>query len=148
MNVCPTTASAQARELLTGEGGLAITTDDPMLCLFRIPISFISEVIMQCGYRGWIIDATPDFSLGKFFAHARLVRISADDEVDGEMHIERNLSYFDTEEEAIEVAQQWAFAWICERDGADGMQHETPASGAAFRTKFYPDEMPHVPSPR
>jgi hypothetical protein len=99
---------------------------------------------MQCGYRGWIIDATPDFSLGKFFAHARLVRVSADDDVDGEMHIERNLSYFDTEDEAIEVAQRWAFAWICERDGVDGMHHETPASLAAFRTKFHPAVMPHA----
>jgi hypothetical protein len=75
------------------------------------------EVIMKCGYLGWIIDATPEFSLGKFFAHARLVRVSADEDVDGEMHIERNLSWFDTEEEAIEVAQQWAFVWICDRDG-------------------------------
>ncbi|MFL9869510.1 hypothetical protein PQR67_35520 [Paraburkholderia fungorum] len=71
---------------------------------------------MQCGYRGWIIDATPDFSLGKFFGHARLVRVSTDDYVDGEMHIGRNLSYSDTEEEAIEVAQHWAFAWICQHD--------------------------------
>jgi hypothetical protein len=73
---------------------------------------------MNCGYRGWIIDATPDFSFGKFFAHARLVRAPTDNDVDGEMHIERNLSWFDTEDEAIEVAQQWAFAWICERDGS------------------------------
>lgn len=72
---------------------------------------------MKCEYRGWIIDATPDFSLGKFFGHARLVRVSGDDEVDGEMHIERNLSYSDTEDEAIEVAQDWAFAWISEHDG-------------------------------
>ncbi|MFM0086763.1 hypothetical protein PQR46_07460 [Paraburkholderia sediminicola] len=84
---------------------------------------------MQCGYRGWIIDATPDFSLGKFFAHARLVRASTDDDVDGEIHIERDLSYFDTEDEAIEVAQQWAFEWICECDGnVDSNQGETPIS--------------------
>jgi hypothetical protein len=45
------------------------------------------------------------------------------------MHIERNLSYFDTEEEAIEVAQQWAFAWICEREGdVENMQGDTPMS--------------------
>ena len=80
---------------------------------------------MKCGYRGWIIDAAPDFSLGKFFAHARLVRVSSDDDVEGEMHIERDLSYFDTEDEAIEVAQQWAFAWICERES---MQAGTPTS--------------------
>lgn len=73
---------------------------------------------MKCGYRGWIIDATPDFSLGKFFAHARLVRASIDDDADAEMHIERNLAWFDTEDEAIQVAQQWAFTWISERDGS------------------------------
>jgi hypothetical protein len=72
---------------------------------------------MKCGYRGWIIDAMPDFSLGKFFAHARPVHASADEEVDGEMHIERDLSYFDTEDEAI---QQWAFAWVSERDRGVG----------------------------
>ena len=84
---------------------------------------------MKCGYRGWIIDAAPDFSLGKFFAHARLVRVSSDDDVDGEMHIERDLSYFDTEDEAIEVAQQWAFTWICEREGnVDSMQGDTTRS--------------------
>jgi len=33
------------------------------------------------------------------------------------MHIERHLAWFDTEEEAIEVAQQWAFEWINKRDG-------------------------------
>ncbi|MFL9959161.1 hypothetical protein PQR65_37820 [Paraburkholderia nemoris] len=84
---------------------------------------------MECGYRGWIIDATPDFSLGKFFAHARLVRVSRDDDVEGEMHIERDLSYFDTEDEAIEVAQQWAFAWICEREvNVESTQAGTPTS--------------------
>ncbi|MGQ7932382.1 hypothetical protein [Paraburkholderia sp. D1E] len=72
---------------------------------------------MQCGYRGWIIDATPDFSLGKFFAHARLVRVSTDDEANSEVHIERDLSYFDTEEEAIQVAQDLAYAWICGHAG-------------------------------
>ncbi|MDR3386178.1 MAG: hypothetical protein P4L92_03930 [Rudaea sp.] len=95
---------------------------------------------MHCGYHGWIIDATPDFSLGKFFAHARLVRVSTDDNVEGEMHIERDLSYFDTADEAIEVAQEWAFAWICERDNR---QRETPAT----RTKFDPDEMPRDGAP-
>ncbi len=80
---------------------------------------------MNCGYRGWIIDAAPNFSFGKFFAHARLVRAS-DADMDSEMYIERNLSWFDTEEEAIEVSQQWAFAWICNRESTlDGSQAET-----------------------
>jgi hypothetical protein len=100
-----------------------------MLCLFKFRIAQVLELIMECGYRRWIIDATPDFSLGKYFAHARLVRASADDEVDGEMHIERDLAYFDTEDEAIEVAQQRAFAWICERDSTfDSPQDDTTGS--------------------
>lgn len=63
---------------------------------------------MAFEYGGWLIDATPDFSLGKFFAHARLVRAPPDDGADPEMHIERNLAWFDSEEEAIQVARQWA----------------------------------------
>lgn len=100
---------------------------------------------MQCGYRGWIIDATPDFSLGKFFAHARLVRISTDDDVDGEMHIERHLGWFDTEVEAIEAAQEGAFAWICKRDGSvdsrpDGLpasRNDMPVETSAERNDGY-----------
>ncbi|OAJ53059.1 hypothetical protein A6V36_11875 [Paraburkholderia ginsengiterrae] len=84
---------------------------------------------MKCGYRGWIIDAAPDSSCGKFFAHVRLVRASTDEETEGEMHIERHLAWFDTEEEAIEVAQQWAFAWINTRDGEfAGKQDESQIS--------------------
>jgi hypothetical protein len=84
---------------------------------------------MECGYRGWIIDATPDFTFGKFFAHARLVRASTDDDADVEMHIERALAWFDTEDEAIEAAQQWAFTWINKRDGGDASKHDdSPAS--------------------
>jgi hypothetical protein len=81
---------------------------------------------MKCGYLGWIIDATPEFSFGKFFAHARLVRVSVDEDIDGEMRIERNLSWFDTEEEAIEVAQQWAFAWIYDRNDSFGFSQFQP----------------------
>jgi hypothetical protein len=72
---------------------------------------------MEYEYRGWVIDATPDFSLGQFFAHARLIRASSDDDADAEMHIERNLAWFDNEDEAIEVAREWAIAWIDARDG-------------------------------
>ncbi|MFM0000597.1 MULTISPECIES: hypothetical protein [Paraburkholderia] len=71
---------------------------------------------MKYEYGGWVIDATPDFSLGQFFAHARIIRASPDDDVDTEMHIERNLAWFETEDEAIEVARQWAIDWIDARD--------------------------------
>ena len=72
---------------------------------------------MKFEYRGWVIDATPDFSLGQFFAHARLIRGSPDDDVDAEMHIERNLPWFDNEDEAIQVAHRWAIEWIDAREG-------------------------------
>ncbi|SFU23984.1 hypothetical protein [Paraburkholderia aspalathi] len=71
---------------------------------------------MTFSYHGWIVDATPDFSFGLFFAHARLTRSSSDDDVDTEMHIERNLAWFDSEEEAIQCGRQSAIAWINERD--------------------------------
>jgi hypothetical protein len=34
------------------------------------------------------------------------------------MRIERGIGWFDTENEAIEAAQQWAFGWIGRRDGS------------------------------
>ncbi|CAE6834875.1 hypothetical protein R75465_06438 [Paraburkholderia aspalathi] len=67
---------------------------------------------MEYKYGGWIIDATPAFSLGQFFAHARIIRASPDIDMDTEMHIERNLAWFESEDEAIEVARQWAIEWI------------------------------------
>jgi hypothetical protein len=73
---------------------------------------------MEYEYGGWIIDATPAFSLGKFFAHARLARSSPESNIDTEMHIERDLAWFDTEAEAIQVARKWAVAWIDKRDGS------------------------------
>jgi hypothetical protein len=73
---------------------------------------------MEFEYRGWVIDATPDFSLGKFFAYARLIRASPDDDADAEMHIERNLSWFENQDEAIQVAHQWAIEWIDAREDA------------------------------
>ncbi|SIO72701.1 hypothetical protein SAMN05444172_9177 [Burkholderia sp. GAS332] len=71
---------------------------------------------MKYEYRGWVIDATPEFSLGQFFAHARIVRASPDDDADTEMHIARNLAWFEYEDEAIELAHQWAIEWIDAHD--------------------------------
>jgi hypothetical protein len=75
---------------------------------------------MEFEYRGWVIDATPEFSLGQFFAHARIIRAPPDDDVDTEMHIERNLAWFDNQDEAIQVARQWAIVWIEAREGNIG----------------------------
>jgi hypothetical protein len=72
---------------------------------------------MEFEYRGWVIDAGPDFSLGKFFARARMICASSDADVDPEMHIERNLAWFDYEDEAIQLARQRAIEWIDAREG-------------------------------
>lgn len=72
---------------------------------------------MRHEYHGWIIDATPDHSFGKFFAHVRLVRTSSDDGAEPPMHIERDIAWFDTQEPAVQCAHQWAIAWIDKREG-------------------------------
>ena len=71
---------------------------------------------MEFEYRGWVIDATPEFSLGQFFAHARIIRASPDGDADTEVHIERNLAWFDNQDEAIQLARQWAIEWIDARE--------------------------------
>ncbi|MFM0220298.1 hypothetical protein [Paraburkholderia caledonica] len=50
-----------------------------------------------------------EFLPWQYFAHARLLRASLDDGADVEMRIEHGIGWFDTENEAIEAAQQWAF---------------------------------------
>lgn len=65
---------------------------------------------------GWTIDATPDYSAGKFFARARLTRVSSDDGGEPEMHIERAIAWFDSEPLAIQCARRWAIGWIDERE--------------------------------
>ncbi|TDN70218.1 hypothetical protein [Paraburkholderia sp. BL10I2N1] len=85
---------------------------------------------MQYEYGGWTIDATPDYSLGKFFAHARLTRASPDSGTDSEMHIERDIAWFDSEDEAVQCARQWAMVWIDERNGRIA---SAPADRAASR---------------
>jgi hypothetical protein len=72
---------------------------------------------MRYEYGGWIIDATPDHCLGLFFAHARLTRVSPDDGEEPEMHIERDIAWFESEDPAVQCAHQWAIAWIDERAG-------------------------------
>jgi hypothetical protein len=72
---------------------------------------------MEFEYRGWVIDVTPKFLLGQFFAYTRLIRASSDDDLDPEMHIERNLAWFDNEDEVFQVARQWAIEWVDAREG-------------------------------
>lgn len=66
--------------------------------------------------RGWLVDPTPDYAVGKYFARARLVRLYADAKSEPEMHIERDMGWFETPEEAIYAATEWAHKWIADRN--------------------------------
>jgi hypothetical protein len=72
----------------------------------------IQETDMLTDYRGWTIDATPDLFFGKYFARARIVQALMDDREEPEMHIERDIEWFDRKDDAIERAVRWAIAWI------------------------------------
>ncbi|WP_208866441.1 hypothetical protein [Paraburkholderia lacunae] len=104
---------------------------------------------MQYEYGGWTIDATPDFSLGKFFARATLTRASPDPEAGTKMHEGRDLAWFDSESEAIEFARQWAITWIDDQSARQwavawvdnrgissaGTYTEPPTSGNGLRVE-------------
>jgi hypothetical protein len=91
---------------------------------------------MQYEYGGWNIDATPDFSLGKFFARARLTRASPDSERDAEMHVGRDLAWFDSEDEAVQFAHRWAIKWIDKScAGNTTADEELPTSTTGLRAE-------------
>lgn len=82
---------------------------------------------MEYEYGGRSIDPMPDFSRGKFFAHARIVRVSPECDADTEVLIERDLARFDPEDEAIPVSLNWAIDWINTRNvSATGRQTDRP----------------------
>jgi hypothetical protein len=91
---------------------------------------------MRYEYGGWNIDATPDFSLGKFFARARITRASLDSEGDAELHVGRDLAWFDRENEAVQFAHRWAIMWIDKnsRDNAT-TDAELPTSANGLRAE-------------
>jgi hypothetical protein len=63
-------------------------------------------------YRSFTIDATPDFSVGRFFARARIIQNAFGN--DSELCDARDLGQFDCETDAADFAQLWAIAWIDE----------------------------------
>ncbi|MEZ0605682.1 hypothetical protein ACAX43_26450 [Paraburkholderia sp. IW21] len=82
---------------------------------------------MEYEYGGWSIDPMPDFSLGKFSAHARIIRASSGCDADTEMHIERDLAWCNSEDEAIQIALNWAIDWINTRNASvSGRQTDRP----------------------
>lgn len=77
-------------------------------------------------YGGWNIDATPNVSAGKFFAHARLTRISSKDGEEPEMHVERDIAWFENKSEAIQWAYQWSVGWIDARNAQSLIRKPEP----------------------
>lgn len=67
---------------------------------------------MPINYRCWTIDATPDFFFGKYFSRARIVQEFVDDRDEPEMHIERDIEWFDHKDDAVSSAERWAMRWI------------------------------------
>lgn len=78
---------------------------------------------MLTDYRGWTINATPEFFFGKYFARARIVQVFTDDLDEPEMHIERDIEWFDGKDDAIDRAVRWAIAWIDARADSTDTLH-------------------------
>lgn len=68
---------------------------------------------MHFCYRACVINATPEFSLGRYFAHARIEQ-SQDLSEFGAFgsYDSGDLGDFATEADAVAFAQSWAIEWI------------------------------------
>lgn len=67
-------------------------------------------------YRTWDIDVTPVFSIGRYFARARIA--SSQDLCEpgyDDVYESADLGDFDKEADAIAYAHKWAIEWIEER---------------------------------
>jgi hypothetical protein len=69
---------------------------------------------MRHMYKSCTVDVTPDFSLGQFFAHARITRAPSDGIFNAQMCDSGDLGRFNSEAEAMALAYQWAIAWVDE----------------------------------
>jgi hypothetical protein len=74
------------------------------------------EAIMRYAYKDFTIDATPDFSLGRFFARARIIRDRSAGKNEGETYDLRDLAECDIERDAITFAHMRAVSWIDEHE--------------------------------
>jgi hypothetical protein len=67
---------------------------------------------MRYEHKDFVIDATPDFSLGIFFACARITY----NRCDGETRDLRDLGQFVAERDEVAFARVWAVSWIEEHE--------------------------------
>jgi hypothetical protein len=71
---------------------------------------------MHFCYRGCTVDATSDFSLGRYVARARIQFLQDLPATHGNAIYESdNLGDFDSAIDAVACARKWAIAWINER---------------------------------
>ena len=70
---------------------------------------------MHFCYRACTIDATPQFSVGRYFARARIEPSQDLSEPDGDATYESaDLGDFSTEADAVGYAYEWAIRWVDE----------------------------------
>lgn len=60
------------------------------------------------------VDSVPIFSVGRFFAQARIFQVQSASREEIEIFAAINLPDFATEAEAIAFSNKWAVAWIHE----------------------------------
>jgi hypothetical protein len=63
---------------------------------------------MRVIYRNFSVDSIPMFSVGRFFAQARIYRIEAHTHDEIEIYAAINLPDFGTEADAIAFSNEWA----------------------------------------
>lgn len=72
---------------------------------------------MQFESKAFQIDPTPRRADGEYIAHARISRALAAQAGESQIHASGDLAAFDSREDAIAYARQWAIAWIDEHYG-------------------------------
>ncbi len=70
-------------------------------------------------YKGFVVDATPDFSLGEFWARARIAPGALNVPQQPWTVDQPDLGHFSREALAIEHAITWAREWVDARKGSD-----------------------------
>ncbi|WP_341318537.1 hypothetical protein WN982_26295 [Paraburkholderia sp. IMGN_8] len=69
---------------------------------------------MGVTYRNFRVDSIPAFSVGRFFAQARIFQVQPATHEETEIFAAINLPDFGTDAEAIAFSNRWAVGWIHE----------------------------------
>jgi hypothetical protein len=74
----------------------------------------VKMTVTHFAYKAFTIDATPDLSLGRFFARTWITHCPTEGDEEGETHEASDLGQFDIEAEAVAFAHQGVIDWIDE----------------------------------